>query len=74
MKSFIEHLTERNYQKRTVAFIENGSWAPMAAKVMTAMLEKSKELRVLENTVKITSSVSEENRAELEKMAEELSA
>jgi flavorubredoxin len=74
MKSFIEHLTERNYQKRTVAFIENGSWAPMAAKVMTAMLEKSKELRVLENTVKITSSVSEENKAELEKMAEELSA
>ena len=46
----------------------------MAVKVMTAMLEKSKELRVLENTVKITSSVSEENKAELEKMAEELSA
>lgn len=60
MRFFIEHLTERNYQKRTVAYIENGSWAPMAAKVMAGMLEKSKELNVIEDIVKITSSVSEE--------------
>ena len=55
MRFFIEHLTERNYQKRTVAYIENGSWAPMAAKVMAGMLEKSKELNVIEDIVKITS-------------------
>ncbi len=54
MRTFIEGLTERNYQKRTVAFIENGAWAPMAAKVMAGMFEKSKELNILDKTVKIT--------------------
>ena len=74
MKTFIEHLTERNYQKRTVAYIENGSWAPMAAKVMAGMLEKSKELNVIEDIVKITSSVSEENISELDALAQKLAA
>lgn len=74
MRFFIEHLTERNYQKRTVAYIENGSWAPMAAKVMAGMLEKSKELNVIEDIVKITSSVSEENISELDALAQKLAA
>ena len=52
MREFINHLTERNFQNRTVAFIENGSWAPLAAKVMKGMLEKSKNLTFAENTVK----------------------
>lgn len=72
MKSFIEHLTERNYQKRTLGIIENGSWAPTAAKVMTGMFEKSKEITWLETSVKIMSSVSEENLEQLDQMAEEL--
>lgn len=72
MKSFIEHLTERNYQKRTIGVIENGSWAPTAARVMTGMFEKSKEITWLEHSVKIMSSLSEENEKELDAMAEEL--
>ena len=72
MRTFIDHLTERNYQKRTVAFIENGSWAPVAAKVMKGMLEKSKELTYAESTVKILSAVSEENISELKALANEL--
>lgn len=72
MRSFIEHLTERNYQKRTLGIIENGSWAPTAAKVMTGMFEKSKEITWLETSVKIMSSVSEENLEQLDQMAEEL--
>lgn len=72
MKIFIEHLTERNYQKRTLGIIENGSWAPTAAKVMTGMFEKSKEITWLETSVKIMSSVSEENLEQLDQMAEEL--
>ena len=72
MKTFIEHLTERNYQKRTIGLIENGSWAPTAARVMKGMFEKSKEITWLEQSVKILSSLSEENEAELEAMAEEL--
>ena len=72
MRTFIEHLTERNYQNRTIGLIENGSWAPNAAKVMQAKFEKSKNITWLDNTVKIMSSLSDENIEELDKMAEEL--
>ena len=72
MKTFIEHLTERSYQNRTIGLIENGSWAPNAAKVMQAKFEKSKNITWLDNTVKIMSSLSDENIEELDKMAEEL--
>ena len=72
MKIFIEHLTERNYQKRTLGLIENGSWASTAARVMTGMFEKSKDITWLEHSVKIMSSLSEENEKELDAMAEEL--
>ena len=72
MKSFIEHLTERNYQKRTIGLIENGSWAPTAARVMAGMFEKSKNITWLEHSVKIMSSLSEENEKELDAMAKEL--
>ena len=72
MKEFINHLTERGYQNRTVAFIENGSWAPMATKVMRAMLEKSKNLTYTEAGVKINSAVSEANIAEIKALADEL--
>ena len=72
MKEFINHLTERGYQNRTVAFIENGSWAPMATKVMKSMLEKSKNLTYTEATVKINSAVSEENISEIKTLADEL--
>ena len=72
MKIFIEHLTERNYQKRTIGLIENGSWAPTAARVMTGMFEKSKNITWLEHSVKIMSALSEENEKELDAMAEEL--
>ena len=67
-----EHLTEPNYQKRTLGLIENGSWAPTAARVMTGMFEKSKDITWLEHSVKIMSSLSEENEKELDAMAEEL--
>ena len=72
MKTFIEHLTERNYQNKTIGLIENGSWASMAGKVMTGMFEKSKNITWLETSVKIMSSLSEENEKELDAMAEEL--
>ncbi len=72
MREFINHLTERNFQNRTVAFIENGSWAPMAAKVMKGMLEKSKNIRYAENTVKILSALNDESSAQLEALADEL--
>lgn len=72
MRIFIEGITERNYQNRTIAFIENGSWAPMAAKVMTGMFEKSKNLTVLEESVKITSALNEESMAQLDALAEAL--
>ncbi len=72
MREFINHLTERNFQNRTVAFIENGSWAPMATKVMKAMLEKSKNLTYAENEVKIMSALNEESEKQLEALAEEL--
>ncbi len=72
MREFIDHLTERNFQNRKVAFIENGSWAPMATKVMKGMLEKSKNLTFAETEVKILSAMTEENKKELEKLAGEL--
>lgn len=72
MKQFIDQLTERNFQSRTVAFIENGSWAPMAAKTMKAMLEKSKNLTFANTTVTIKSALSEEGRAQIDELAEEL--
>lgn len=71
MRDFIHDLTERNFQNRTVGFIENGSWAPMAMRVMRGMLEKCKNLQYAENTVKILSSVTEQNKRELEILAEE---
>ena len=72
MKTFIEHLTERNYQNKTIGLIENGSWASMAGKVMTGMFEKSENITWLETSVKIMSSMDEQNKADIEKMAEEL--
>jgi len=72
MKEFINHLTERNFQNRTVAFIENGSWAPMATKVMKGMLEKSKNLTYAENEVKIMSALNEESEKQLDALAQEL--
>ena len=72
MKEFINHLTERGYQNRTVAFIENGSWVPMATKVMKSLLEKSKNLTYTEAGVKINSAVSDSNIAEIKALADEL--
>ncbi len=72
MHEFITHLTERNFQNRTVAFIENGSWAPLAAKVMKGMFEKSKNLQFAENTVTILSALNEESTDKLNALADEL--
>ena len=72
MKTFINHLTERAYQKRKIAFIENGSWAPQAAKVMKGMFEKSKDITFADTTVRILSALNDESKAQLEKLAEEL--
>lgn len=74
MRQFIEGLTERNYQKRKVALIENGSWAPTAAKDMRGMLENCKELTFTEQTVRILSAMNPESRAQIEALAEELLA
>lgn len=71
MREFINHLTERNYQNRRVAFIENGSWAPTAARVMAKMLENSKNLIFAENTVHIQSALNDSSRAQIEALAEE---
>ena len=72
MRTFIENLTERNYQNRTVALIENGSWAPMAAKVMRALLEKSKNITFAETTVTLKSALNAESEEALRKLADEL--
>lgn len=72
MKTFIQHLTERNYQNRTVAFLENGSWAPTAKRVMAGMLEKSKNITYTDTTVTIKSAVDEGAAASIEALAEEL--
>lgn len=74
MHEFIHHLISRNFQKRKVALMENGSWAPTAAKVMRTMLENSKDLVFAENQIKILSGVSEQNRQEIESLARELCA
>lgn len=73
MKEFIDHLIERNYQNRRVAFIENGSWAPIATKIMKGMLEKSKNLTYAETEIRINSAVNDENRAQIKALAEEFS-
>ena len=72
MKEFIHHLTERNYQNRTVGLMENGTWSPTAAKTMRKMLESSKNLTFTENTVKILSALSDESRAQIDALAKEL--
>ena len=73
MRQFIEHLTERDYQNRTVALIENGTWAPLAAKVMKGMLEKCKNLTFAEPIVTIKSALNETSNAQLDALAGELS-
>lgn len=72
MKTFIHALTERNYQNRTVAFIENGTWAPSAKKVMQGMFEKSKNITFTENNVTIRSALNEESEKAIEVLAKEL--
>ena len=72
MKQFIDHLTERNFQNRTVGLMENGSWAPLAAKIMKQKLENSKKINWLSTTVKIKSALNAQSQEELEAMAEEL--
>ena len=72
MREFINHLTERNFSNRTVAFIENGSWAPLAAKIMKGMFEKSKNLTYTDTTVRILSALNEESSEQLSRLAEEL--
>ena len=72
MREFISHLTERNFRNRTVALIENGSWAPLAAKVMKGMLEGCKNIAFTENTVTIRSALNEESSASLNALADEL--
>ncbi len=72
MQTFIQELTERNYQNRTVALIENGTWAPMAAKVMKGMLEGCKNLTFTENSVRINSALQEDSLAQLDTLAAEL--
>ena len=72
MREFINHLTERNFSNRTIAFVENGSWAPTAAKVMRKMLEDCKNITFAENTVTIKSALSDDNRAQIDALAAEL--
>ena len=72
MREFIDHLTERNFSNRTVGFIENGSWAPLAAKVMRGMLEDSKNITFTENNVKIMSALNETSSEQLDALAKEL--
>ncbi len=74
MKTFIDHLVERNFQKRTVAFVENGSWAPTAMRVMKEMLKNSKELAFAENNVTLKSALDEEGRGRVAALAAELAA
>ena len=72
MREFINHLTERSFKNRTVAFIENGSWAPVATKIMKDMFAKSKNLTYADNTVRILSSLNDESLAQLGALADEL--
>ena len=72
MKQFIDHLTERGYKNRTIGIIENGSWAPQAAKIIRKMFENSKGINFTDTTVTITSGVKEANIEEIKKLADEL--
>ena len=72
MKEFIDHLLERNFQKRRLGIIENGSWAPMAAKIMRDLLEKSRDIRYYDTVVRILSSLKEENYEQIRSLAEEI--
>jgi flavorubredoxin len=72
MREFINHLTERGYKNRTIGLMENGSWAPMAAKIMVKMLEGSKNLTFTDTTVRILSALSDDSRAQIEALADEL--
>ena len=72
MREFIGHLTERNYQNRTVALIENGSWAPMAAKAMRGMMEGCRNLTFADSAVKVLSALNEDSRMQLKALANEL--
>ena len=72
MTDFIHRLTERNFQNRTVALVENGSWSPLAAKVMRSKFEKSKNITFTDTTVKIFSALNEESKAQIEALADEL--
>ena len=72
MREFITNLVERNYQNRTIAFIENGSWAPTAGKLMKAMLEKSKNITFVEPMITIVSAMTDQNRADIARLASEL--
>ena len=72
MRQFIGTLTEHNYQNRTVGFIENGSWAPVAAKFMRKMFENCKNMTYTDTTVTIRSAMNQENEAQIEALAEEL--
>ena len=72
MKEFIHHLTERSYQNRTIAMMENGTWAPVASKVMAKMLEGSKNITYTENNVKILSALNDASAAQIDALAQEL--
>ena len=72
MQNFIDHLTARNYQGRTVGMIENGAWAPMAAKVMKKMLETSKNLTYTDTTVTVKCALNDASRAQIDALADEL--
>lgn len=72
MKEFINHLTERSYQNRKIGFVENGSWAPMAAKIMKAVFEKSKNITFADTTVTVRSAVNEESEAQIAALAKEM--
>ena len=72
MREFLHHLTERNFQKRRIAFVENGTWAPMATRIMKGMLEGCKDLQYAEKQVKILSSMNEENKMQIDALAQEL--
>ena len=73
MRTYIENLTERSYQNRTIGLIENGSWAPAAARIMQGMFEKSKNLTFTETKVSIKSAMNAQNKEEIGKLAQELS-
>jgi len=72
MREFIDHLTERGYQNRLIGLIENGSWAPTAAKVMKGMLEGCKNTTFAETEVKILSAMTDANREQIDQLAEEM--